>query len=162
MNRIFAAVGLLVFFFGVSALSSESLDLNPNPNLTPEQVVKFQLDALRHNDEPTSDTGIERSFRFASPSNRLVTGPLTHFSEIVHSSAYSALLNSQSSEIRGAQVQGGEARIYTTVTSANGAHLDFLFILSRQTEGDYRDCWMTDSVLKLRSDDDSKTDQIAI
>jgi hypothetical protein len=162
MNRMVAAVGLLVLLFNVSALSAEQLDLNPNPNLTPEQVVKFQLDALRHNDEPTSDTGIERSFRFASPSNRLVTGPLAHFSEIVHSPAYSALLNSQSSEIRGAQVKEGEARIYTNVISANGAHLDFLFILSRQTEGDYRDCWMTDSVMKLESDEQSKADQIAI
>src|SRR5580704_19438962 len=104
---------MFTLFFRTLALSSEPLDLSPNPNLTPQQVVEFQLDALRHNDEPATDAGIERSFRFASPSNRLVTGPLTHFSEIVHSSAYAALLNSQSSEIRGAQVQGGAARIYT-------------------------------------------------
>lgn len=148
MKRV-AVVGLLLLTVRTSALSSQPLDLNPNPNLTPQQVVEFQLDALRHNDEPTTDAGIERSFRFASPSNRLVTGPLTHFSEIVHSAAYSALLKSQASEIRGVVVQGDDARVYVTVTSAGGSELNFLFILSRQVQGDYRDCWMTDSVMKL-------------
>jgi len=115
---------------------------------------------LRHNDEPTTDAGIERSFRFASPSNRLVTGPLSHFSEIVHSPGYSALLRSQTSEVRGVAVQADQARVYVTVTSANGSQLNFLFMLSRQGEGDYRDCWMTDSVMKLPPDDNGN--QIAI
>jgi hypothetical protein len=123
-------------------------------------VVEFQLDALRHNDEPTTDAGIERSFRFASPSNRLVTGPLSHFSEIVHSPGYSALLRSQTGEVRRVAVQADQARVYVTVTSANGSQLNFLFMLSRQGEGDYRDCWMTDSVMKLPPDDNGN--QIAI
>jgi len=142
-------VGLLLLTVRTSALS-EPLDLNPNPDLTPQQVVEFQLDALR----------IERSFRFASPSNRLVTGPLSHFSEIVHSPGYSALLGSQATEVRGVAVQADQARVYVTVTSANGSQLNFLFMLSRQGEGDYHDCWMTDSVMKLPSDDNGN--QIAI
>lgn len=158
MIRI-AVVGLLLLTVRTSALS-EVLDLNPNPDLTPQQVVEFQLDALRHNDEPTIDAGIERSFRFASPSNRLVTGPLSHFSEIVHSPGYSALLRSQSNEVRGVAVKADQARVYVTVTSANGSRLNFLFMLSRQGEGDYRDCWMTDSVMKLSPDDNGN--QIAI
>jgi hypothetical protein len=158
MMRV-AVVGLLLLTVRISALS-EPLDLNPNPELTPQQVVEFQLDTLRHNDEPTTDAGIERSFRFASPSNRLVTGPLSHFSEIVHSPGYSALLRSQASEVRGVTVQADRARVYVTVTSANGSQLNFLFMLSRQGEGDYRDCWMTDSVMKFPSDDNGN--QIAI
>jgi hypothetical protein len=159
MKRV-ALVGLLLLTITVSALSSGPLDLSPNPNLSPQQVVEFQLDALRHNDEPTTDAGIERSFRFASPSNRLVTGPLSHFSEIVHSAAYSALLGSQGSEVRGVIMQGDEAKVYVTVTSANGSQLNFLFMLSRQGQGNYRDCWMTDSVLKVPSEGDGN--QIAI
>jgi hypothetical protein len=160
MNRVFAALGFFMLLSRISALSSEPLDLNPNPSLTPQQVVEFQLDALRHNDEPTTDAGIERSFRFASPSNRLVTGPLTHFSEIVHSAAYSALLKSQGSEVSGVVVRADEAKVYVTVTSANGSQLNFLFMLSRQVQGDYRDCWMTDSVMRLPSDE--QANQIAI
>jgi len=158
MTRV-AVVGLLLLTVRTSALP-EPLDLNPNPDLTPRQVVEFQLDALRHNDEPTTDAGIERSFRFASPANRLVTGPLSHFSEIVHSPGYSALLGSQATEVRGVAVQADQARVYVTVTSANGSQLNFLFMLSRQGEGDYSDCWMTDSVMKLPSGDNGN--QIAI
>jgi hypothetical protein len=162
MSRVFAAVGLFFLFSGIFALSSEPLDLSPNPDLTPKQVVEFQLDALRHNDEPAIDSGIERCFRFASPSNRLATGPLTHFSQIVHSGAYSALLKSQAGQVRGVAVEGDQARVYVTVTSADGSQLNFLFMLSRQPQGDYRDCWMTDAVMKPQSDDDSKGNQIAI
>jgi hypothetical protein len=155
-----ALIGLLLLMVRMSALSSEPLDLSPNPSLSPQQVVEFQLDALRHNNEPTADAGIQRSFRFASPSNRLVTGPLSHFSDIVHSAPYSALLGSQSSDVRGVVVQGDEAKVYVTVTSANGSQLNFLFILSRQGRGDYRDCWMTDSVMRLPGEENGT--QIAI
>jgi len=48
---------MFTLFSRTLALSSEPLDLNPNPTLTPQQVVEFQLDALRHNDEPTPDAG---------------------------------------------------------------------------------------------------------
>jgi hypothetical protein len=153
-------VGLLLVVIRMSALSSAPPDLSPNASLSPQQVVEFQLDALRHNNEPTVDAGIERSFRFASPSNRLVTGPLSHFSEIVHSATYSALLGSQGSEVRGVIVQGNEAKVYVTVTSATGSQLNFLFMLSRQGQGDYRDCWMTDSVMKLPPEENGN--QIAI
>jgi len=158
MMRV-AVVGLLLLTVRTSALC-ETLELNPNPDLTPQQVVEFQLHALRRNDEPTTDAGIVRSFRFASPSNRLVSSPLSHFSEIVHSPGYSALLGSQASDVRGVAIQADQARVYVTVTSANGSQLNFLFMLSRQGEGDYRDCWMTDSVMKLPSDDSGN--QIAI
>jgi hypothetical protein len=153
-------IGLLLLMVRMSALSSEPLDLSPNPSLSPQQVVEFQLEALRHNNEPTADAGIQRSFRFASPSNRLVTGPLSHFSEIVHSAPYSALLGSQGSIVRGVIVQGSEAKVYVTVTSANGSQLNFLFMLSRQGQADYRDCWMTDSVMKLPPEENGN--QIAI
>jgi hypothetical protein len=154
-----ALIGLVWLMVSTSAVS-EPLELNPSPDLTPLQVVEFQLDALKHNDEPTIDAGIERSFRFASPANRLATGPLSHFSAIVHSPTYSALLRSQASEVRGVVVEGEQAKVYVIVTSATGSKLDFLFLLSRQHQADYRDCWMTDSVMKLPSEQNEN--QIAI
>jgi hypothetical protein len=155
-----ALIGLLLLMVRMVALSSEPLDLSPSPSLSPQQVVEFQLNALRHNDEPTADAGIQRSFRFASPSNRLMTGPLSHFSEIVHSAPYSALLGAQGSDIRGVIIQGNDAKVYVSVTSVDGSQLNFLFMLSRQGQGDYRDCWMTDSVMKLPSEENGN--QIAI
>ena len=59
----------------------------PKPELTPEQVVEIQVEALRKNDVPTPDAGIATTFRFASPGNRKVTGPLERFAPIVKAPA---------------------------------------------------------------------------
>ena len=55
--------------------------LQPNPNLTPEDVIRIQVEALQNND--SQDTGIEITFRFASPANRQLTGPLNRFKRMV-------------------------------------------------------------------------------
>jgi len=49
-----------------------SEDLVPTPALTPAEVVRIQLEALRNNDE--QNRGIEVAFRFASPANRAKEG----------------------------------------------------------------------------------------
>ena len=40
----------------------------PSPELSPRDVVRIQLSALKHNDTPEPDAGIATVFRFASPS----------------------------------------------------------------------------------------------
>ena len=55
--------------------------LAPRPELSPEEVIRIQLEALRHNDE--QDRGIEVAFRFASPANRASTGPLPRFIRMI-------------------------------------------------------------------------------
>jgi hypothetical protein len=49
----------------------------PSPLLSPDEVVKIQVAALKDND--ASNSGIELTFRFASPENRSTTGPLDRF-----------------------------------------------------------------------------------
>jgi hypothetical protein len=91
---------LLLVWVSVSGLAQVA-DLMPRPELSPEQVVQYQIEALQHNDEPKLDTGIERAFRFASPSNKQMTGPLEKFIRIVKSPVYSPMVNSVSSSIVG-------------------------------------------------------------
>jgi hypothetical protein len=76
-----AAVSLLFLAWGSVSGRAQVADLTPRPELSPEQVVQYQAEALQHNDEPKTDAGIERAFRFASPSNKQMTGPL----EKIHS-----------------------------------------------------------------------------
>ncbi|MSV29914.1 MAG: hypothetical protein EXQ52_14390 [Bryobacterales bacterium] len=52
---------------------------DPGPALTPAEVVRTQITALRNNDKPRKDAGIATAFRFASPGNRAATGPLDRF-----------------------------------------------------------------------------------
>ena len=123
--------------------------LAPNPELSPEDVVSIQLDALRHNDYPSRDAGIATTFRFASPANRVATGPLDRFAQLVKTSAYSAMLNHRRVERGPMHVEGDEARQRVVVYSATGARVAYMFHLSLQHGGTYDGCWMTDGVTKL-------------
>ena len=136
--------------------------LDPSPALTPQQVVQFQLDALRQNDNPTQDAGIARTFRFASPANKLVTGPLEHFTEIVRSPAYSPLLNCASAKVVRSEVGDDQAKVLAQITSGIGRQIYYLFLLSKQKEGEYRDCWMTDGVMPVETEEDQDTDAVTI
>ncbi|MBV8379019.1 MAG: DUF4864 domain-containing protein [Verrucomicrobia bacterium] len=137
-------------------------DLAPRPELSPEQVVEYQVTAFQHNDEPQSDAGIERAFRFASPSNREMTGPLAHFVQIVKSPLYSPMLNNRSSSIVGAQVRDDQAKITVKVVAADGRRVIYVFALSKQTEGEFNNCWMTDAVAPLEVKDDNSDQGMTI
>lgn len=124
-------------------------------------MVQVQIDALRRNDTPNPDAGIKRSFTFASPSNRLITGPLAHFTEIVRSPAYSPLLNSIAATVEASQVEGDDAKVLVQILSGSGRQVYYLFLLSRQQAGECRGCWMTDAVLRLEPEN-TGADQVAI
>jgi Domain of unknown function (DUF4864) len=137
-------------------------DLVPRPELSPDEVVQYQVAALQQNNDPTSDAGIERAFRFASPTNKQVTGPLQKFVQIVKSPAYSPLLNSRSSAIVGSELKGGQAKIAVKIVALDGRPLTYVFILSKQNEGEFRDCWMTDGVVPLKEAEDGADQGVTI
>ena len=58
----------------------------PEPALKPNDVGRLQLLAMQQNDD--SDFGIEVTFRFASPSNKIQTGPLKRFISLVRNPSY--------------------------------------------------------------------------
>lgn len=117
--------------------------LQPHPSLSPRQVVEIQLEALRHNDD--DDTGIEVVFRFASPANRMQTGPLERFKRMIHGGAYALMLNFESVVYDEPEVAGDMARQRVVLVSREKT-LGYYFILSRQMEAPYKDCWMTEMV----------------
>lgn len=121
----------------------------PSPALTAEQVVTIQLNALQHNDSPTPDFGIETTFRFASPANRVATGPLDRFADVVKGSIYRPMINHRRVDRSPMHIDGDQARQRVTIVTANGARVAYMFLLSRQHGGDYDGCWMTDGVARL-------------
>ena len=60
----------------------------PHPALSPRDVVRIQIEALRKNDTPYENRGIEVTFNFASPANKRMTGPLERFKVMVHNPIY--------------------------------------------------------------------------
>jgi hypothetical protein len=131
-------------------------DLTPKPELTPRQVVEYQLTVLQQNDRPTPDAGIEKAFRFASPANQKSTGPISHFISMVHSSSYAALLNAKEATVTRVQVEDREAKVLTRIVSASGSETFYLFLLSKQTQGEEANCWLTDGVIGLQPADDGQ------
>ena len=122
--------------------------VRPDPTLSPGQVIDIMLGALRNNDWPTKDHGIAVTFEFASPANRDATGPLQRFAWLVKNPSYRAMLNHQRSERGDLHVMRDQARQRVTLVGDNGERVTYLFMLSRQTDGPYKGCWMTDGVVR--------------
>ncbi len=68
----------------------------PDPSLSPQDVVSIQIEALQHNDTPYEDRGIEVTFNFASPTNKRMTGPLERFKVMVRNPVYGPMIVSVS------------------------------------------------------------------
>lgn len=123
----------------------------PKPELTAEQVVKTVMDAMQQNDD--HDSGIATAFRFASPANHEATGPLDRFIQMVKTPAYSPMLNFKSIEFGPMRQNEAEAEQQITIIASDGAKITYVFGLSKQAGGPYKDCWMTDAVIRLKGPD---------
>lgn len=155
--------GLLIFYAVDSAKANEfsltqkieeqeatgKAALMPKPEFTPDKVVRIQLDALAHNDEPYQDAGIEIAFRFASPANKQNTGPLNRFIQLVHNPTYNPMLDHQTAQFGDLVFEDARAFLPVLLTASDGKRVGYMFILSRQQGGAYDQCWMTDAVMRF-------------
>ena len=130
---------------GEAASAQEGEQPQPNPELSPEQVVKIQVQALQQND--SEDRGIEITFRFASPANKQFTGPIGRFKRLVKNPAYRPMLNHKAAEYDPIDLAGETASQRVTIIDANGNATVYLFTLSKQSGPPCEGCWMTDSVV---------------
>jgi hypothetical protein len=117
----------------------------PRPDLSPDEVIRIQLDALRDNDKST-DEGIATAFNFASPGNKVYTGPLSRFKQIVRNPVYNVMINHKRAVYESVVVSGNVAQQRVLIVGEESQTVIYTFTLSRQREARYRDCWMTDGV----------------
>ena len=149
-ERGWLSAGLQAAVKALGALS----ELRPRPAYPPEEVVRIQIEALGDNDRPRPDAGIEIAFRFASPANKKVTGPLPRFIEMVHNPAYRHMLNHRGARYGKLKREGNRASLTVILKTRDGGRVGYLFQLSRQAQAPYRDCWMTDSVIRYEVRED--------
>jgi hypothetical protein len=148
-NRLATALLLTLAPISMPAPGSEKAKpgaLVPRPELTPGEVVEIQLAALQFNDRPTKDAGITTTFRFASPGNRKVTGPLEKFTLIVKAPGYLPLINHRIAGYEPTIIRGTVAIRRVTVVAADGQAVDYEFRLSKDPESA---CWFTDGVIPI-------------
>ena len=140
-------VFLLILPFQVWA-SFDIENAYPEPELSPNDVVRLQLLAMQQNDD--SDIGIEVTFRFASPANKIQTGPLQRFIRLVRNPSYSPLLNHTNATFLELTVEEDFAVQDVIITTSKGERIGYRFRLSIQKGTLYPGCWMTDSVVPFK------------
>jgi hypothetical protein len=65
----------------------------PEVGLEPQDVVRIVINALANNDKPFADAGIATTFAFASPANKVNTGPLDKFTQMVKNDVYGIMVD---------------------------------------------------------------------
>ena len=148
---MFKRATLLVFLFILPFQVWASYNIKnayPDPELKPNDVVKLQLLAMQQNDD--SDFGIEVTFRFASPSNKIQTGPLKRFISLVRSPSYRPLLNHINATFLELTIEEDFAVQEVIITTSKGERIGYRFRLSIQKGPLYPGCWMTDSVIPFK------------
>lgn len=149
MTRTILAALVLLMIAGPLAAADLSRS-EPHPSLSPREVVRIIMTALRQNDVPGPDRGIDVTFRFASPANKRSTGPLARFKAMVKGPAYGVMIGHRSVMFENYEVSGDHARIDAVLVAANGRSFGFRFGLSRQHGNRFEGSWMTDSVVPIK------------
>ncbi len=86
---------------------------------------------------------------FASPDNLAITGPLEQFGHMVRSKTFRALTTPDRVLVGQTKFIDGKARVL--VTLVEGRKLScFVWVLSKQEQPPFEDCWMTDGVFPVR------------
>ena len=124
--------------------SMQCAALEPTPELTPVDVVTFQLKSLQEN---SGGEGIAATYRFASPANKQMTGPLQKFALLFDIPQYRPMLNHQSADVILKKADESNAVVLTEIVDENGLIHQYRFRLSKQSGSAFNNCWMTDAVI---------------
>jgi len=113
--------------------------LEPDPGIPPQRVVEIQLTALQNNDDPTPNAGIEQTWAFAHPRNKMATGPLERFSAMIKGPPYRMLVGHESHDVRRIAVTESTAMFAVKVTPDSGDPVYYQWKLEKTASGS----WMT-------------------
>ena len=130
----------------ISSGANKALIPQPGIELQPEDVVRIVISALANNDKPYPDAGIETTFAFASPANKVNTGPLDKFTRMVKNDVYGIMVDHIESEFSKVVHDGNNAYQLVQLRGKNGVEIVFAFRLSKQLDGKFEGMWMTDAV----------------
>lgn len=133
----------LIIPFGACLADTQAT--SPNTELTPSEVVHILVDALKSNDPTNNDDGIATVFEFASPGNKSATGPLQRFTDMIKG-GFGDMLNHVKSDFGEMDIEDKTALQAVWLTSSDGSETGYVFQLGKQSAGEFKNMWMTDSV----------------
>ena len=147
MKKIIRYFFLLIFFSFFNFQESSAELLKPSKELKPIDVVKIQLRALKNNNRPYKNAGIEQTWEFAHPSNKKSTGPLSRFIKLLNDENYNALLNHLEHKI--VEIFKSKKKFIYEVTILDEEKNFFKYnwqIEKFLNVGPLENCWLTTSV----------------
>ena len=125
----------------------------PKPSLAPDEVIRTVVEALQNRNTPSPNAGIFTAYQFASPGNRVNTGPYGTFLQLVKHPGYAPLFSGHADRYGPLGVAGDHAEEKVHFRVEGGGTAWFLFVVSRQTSQQTRGrctgCWMVDGVVPL-------------
>ena len=150
----YASIMALITIWLFAAPLHAALSNNPNQaaiprpevGLEPQDVVTIVINALANNDEPFVDAGIATTFAFASPANKVNTGPLDKFTQMVKNDVYGIMVDHVESNFSKVVYDDNNAYQLVQLKGKNGIEIVFAFRLSKQIDGEFDGMWMTDAV----------------
>ena len=151
MSRIKRLIGTVMMcsltcVFSGSATWAETSSISPNNTLSAAEVIKIQLTALQQNDTPSQDAGIERTWDFAHPANKSMTGPLAKFAAMIKGAAYSPLIDHREHRINLISDQTDKKLFDVIIVSKNGVVLGYSWEVMKVLDGRFSGAWMTTAV----------------
>ena len=141
MFKIFNSF-ILIFFLMLSSVFSEVL--KPNQTIVPKKVVKIQLDGLKKNDVGYKDQGIEQTWEFAHPNNKIFTGPLERFKQMIKGESYKMLINHKDHKI--SEIFSDENKVIFEVIVMDSEKKYHMFkwqVEKYLKSGPLENCWLT-------------------
>ena len=137
---------VLILLLTTISISKAEL-LNPNSTIAPKEVVKIQLSGLQQNDLEYKDSGIEQTWNFAHPSNKMVTGPLNNFKRMIKSASYQMMIDHLSHTITEVGSSKKWVQFEVIILDKNKIYHKFNWKVEKYTaEGTLKDCWLTTMV----------------
>ena len=127
-------------------MSAENLDnlLKPNTKLKPVDVLKIQLEALKNNNIPYKNAGIEQTWEFAHPDNKKKTGPLNNFINLIYSKNYNILIGHQKHEFKKINQSNDSFTYEVYIMTKDKKKYVYLWKIEKVKEkGILKNCWMT-------------------
>ncbi len=126
-----------------SAGSSGKSFVQPSEELSPADIVQIQVESLQN----LKSDGIPQAYLFSASRNRtFADSSLKHFSVSLNSEEYQPLQVGENLSYSPMDLNDSTAQQIVTVTTPDGFTHFYLFELTLQKSGDFRGCWMTDSV----------------
>tara|TARA_B100000945_G_C20336350_1_gene575084 strand:- start:140 stop:604 length:465 start_codon:yes stop_codon:yes gene_type:complete len=135
---------LIVFLFFLTFGPAYSDILKPNETIKPKKVVKIQLDGLKKNDVRYKDQGIEQTWEFAHPNNKIFTGPINRFKEMIKGESYKMLLNHQTHKIKKIYSEENKAIFEVVIMDSEKKYYMFKWQVEKYLkDGPLQNCWLT-------------------